>query len=383
MRIIEPMAHRDDRPSSARQPGEAADPSGACPAGEPGRGHRRTGLSGLRTWLGWVGFFFAWAFVIHGATCLLHEVGGHALAAKILGCGIDGIDLTYFGPAQTAPTLCVKVWRWTWTKRMIFDLAGLVVTISAGAVMMAFQRRAGLAPLTRMLLALLAMWLLLGGLAYATWGGFHDVADPAYAARRLATHGLHVLAWLPPLVLYAASAAFGGCAFVDAFRAHFGSRSRIHTLKQVTATLGAAGVLYLVAWYVESRIGIAAAIGQGLSDEFAQSAAAQGAAAHSAAAQSAAAQSAAAQSAAAQSAAAQSAAAQSATPQFSMDYVIFVVAIAAFIFALARPVIRGDGMQDSARSIPRRHAIGVAVATLVCFVVITLVTYMRAAPVAN
>jgi uncharacterized membrane protein len=366
------MAQRDDRPPSARQPGEAA-PGGAYPAGEAGRGDRRTNLGGLRTWLGWVGFFFAWAFVIHGALIVLHEAGGHAVAARILGCGIDRIDLTYFGPAQTAHTLCVKVWTWTWTKRVIADLAGLVVTISAGAVVMAFQRRAGLAPLTRLLLALLATCFLLSQLSYATWGGFHDVADPALVARRLAKYGLHVLAWLPPLVLYAASAAFGGCAIVDAFREYFGSRSRVHALKQVTATLGAAGLLYFVAFHAESTTRIAADISQGFSDELAQSAAAQGAAAQGAAAQGA----------AAQGAAAQGAAAQSATPPFPIHGVIFVVAISAFIFALARPVIRRDGVQDSARTVPRRYAIGVAVAMLVCFGVITLVTHMRAAAVAN
>ena len=202
------------------------------------------------TWLGTIAFFFAWGFVIHGVGLLLHEVGGHALATLILGCGIDRINLTYFGHGFVQHAACTP---WTSTRRLIFDWPGIAVTLSAGVVTMAFQRT-GLTPLTRLLLALLAAWFLLGQLGYATAGGFYEVGDPALTAIILEAHGLHVLAWFPPLVVYAAAALYSARAIVDAFREHFGSRTRIDALKQTAATLGTAGLLYFVAFGIESAI---------------------------------------------------------------------------------------------------------------------------------
>lgn len=292
----------------------------------------------MRTWLGAVVLFFAWGFVMHGAGLVLHEVGGHGVAGTILGCGIDRITLTYFGHGGVHYAPCT---RWTWTTRVIADWAGLALTIGAGAGAMAFQRRAGLAPLTRLLLALLATGFLLGQLAYATSGGFHDLQDPAVTALALGAHGVHVLAWLPPLVLFAASALVGARAIVDAFREHFGSRARLHTLKQIAATLGAAAGLYFVAFRLERAIRTDVTRGVAF--------AAEGFAAvlHQA-------------------------------PPFPIERVLFAIAVAAFIIALARPVLRENVARDAAPgAISRRHATIVAAATLVCFVAITLLVRAR------
>ena len=51
----------------------------------------------FRTWLGAVALFFTWGFVVHAVGLVLHEVGGHGLAGVALGCGVAGVDLTYFG----------------------------------------------------------------------------------------------------------------------------------------------------------------------------------------------------------------------------------------------------------------------------------------------
>lgn len=291
-----------------------------------------------RIWVGWVLSFFAWGFVIHGAGLLLHEVAGHGVAATIVGCGADRIDLTYFGHGQVFLTPCTP---WTWTRHMILDWAGLVVTLSAGAVAMAFQRRAGLVPLTRLLVALLATSFLLNQLGYATSGGFHEVYDPELTAVTLRAHGLRVLAWLPPLVLFAAAARYGARAIVDAFREHFGSRSRLHTLKQMTATLGAAGLLYFVAFRIESAIRTDMVIGIAVAIE-------------------------------------ERATLVRNVPRFPIHRVLIAIEVAAFAIALARPVVRRDGVDDSVPSmIPRRHAAGVALAALVCFVAITLLVRVR------
>jgi hypothetical protein len=289
-----------------------------------------------RIWLGWVALFFAWGFVIHGAGLLLHEVGGHGLAATVVGRGFDGFNLTYFGDGSTRLTPWA---HWTTSSRLIRDWAGLVVQLGAGAVAMAFQRRPGLTPLARLLLALLATDFLLRGLGYATAGGFHKIYDPGLTAVILESHGLYVLAWLPPLVLYTAAALYGARAIVDAFRAHFGARSRLHLLVQSTTTLGAALLLHFAANRVEAALRTdttpsIAVKAEKLAVVFPD------------------------------------------IPTFPIRYVILAIGVGAFVLAFARPVARAEGSQGSALPpVPRRHAVGVAGAALVCAVVITVLAH--------
>ena len=292
------------------------------------------------TWLGAIVFFFAWLFVVHGVAIVLHEVGGHGLAMTIVGCGFDGPNLTYFGGGSARPIPCPP--PWLLRNLAIIGYAGLAVTISAGAVAMAFQRHAGLTPLTRLLVALLATHFLLSELAYATSGGYYGVRDPGPAAAWLEIHGLHLFAWLPPLVLYATAAPYGACAIVDAFREHFGSRTRLHTLKQMAATLGAAELLYLVAYRIEAAIrpdtlpGIEVAAEQ-------------------------------------RNAQVKAAPSWVAIHEFPIRRVLIPIAVAAFVAALARPVRRLEGAEDAAPGrIPRRQAVGVAMAALGCAIMITV-----------
>jgi len=206
---------------------------------------------------------------------------------------------------------------------------------------MAFQRCAWLTPLTRLLVALFATELLVGQLSYATSGGYYEVSDPAFAALMLEHYGLHVLAWLPPLVLYAAAALYGARAIVDAFREHFGSRTRLHTLKQIAATLGAAELLYLVAYRIEAAIrpDTLPSIEVAAEQRWAFFQAAPWIPIH----------------------------------QFPIPRVLIAIAVAAFVIALARPVRRREGAEDVAPGrIPRRHAVGVAVAALGCAIAITV-----------
>ena len=291
-------------------------------------------------------FFFAWLFVVHGVGLVLHEVGGHGLAMTIAGCGVEGFTLTYFGGGFVRGTPCLPLWRLR--DLAIMGYAGLAVTISAGAVAMVFQRRAGLTPLARLLLALLATHLLLGELGYATSGGYYAVRDPGATAAWLEMHGLHLFAWLPPLALYAAAALYGARAIVDAFRVYFGSRTRLHTLKHMAATLGAAELLHFVANRIESAIRPDTLPGIKVAAE-------------------------------------QRTAALQAHPsewlaihQFPIGRVLLVIAVAAFVVALARPVRPREGVEDAAPGrIPRRHAVGVAVAALGCAIAITVLVRVR------
>jgi hypothetical protein len=204
-----------------------------------------------RTWSGAVVLFFAWGFVMHATGLLLHEFGGHALASSFFGCGIDGFKLTLFGHGQVHYAPCT---RWTTTTILVADWSGLVLTGGAGLGAALFLRRPGLPPMTRLLVALLAFFFLLGQLGYATSGGFHSLFDPGRSARRLAAHGMHWVAWVPPLLAYAAAAFLVARAAVDAFREHFGSRSRLNTLVQLVLTLGVGGVLYFAAFRIEWKL---------------------------------------------------------------------------------------------------------------------------------
>jgi hypothetical protein len=294
-----------------------------------------------KSWLGAVVFFFAWGFVLHGAGLVLHEVGGHGVVGMTLGCGLAGIDLTYFGHGVVHyVTPCS---RWTWTTSVVADWSGLALTIGAGAVALAFGRRARFRPMTRLLLSILATGFLLGQLSYATTGGFNDLYDPARTARALGTRGLHVLAWLPPLALFVASAFLGARAITGSLRDHFRPRSRLQALAQIAATLGVSGVLYLVAFRIEWAIRADIAM-RGVAFEAERIAAAH----HEA-------------------------------PPFPIERVLVAIAIVAFIAALARP-LRADGDAGGAGAdggidggaVSRRHARFVALAALATFVVISV-----------
>jgi hypothetical protein len=59
--------------------------------------------------------------------------------------------------------------------------------------------------------------------------------------------------------------------------------------------------------------------------------------------------------------------------RFPIRYVLAAIGIAAFVLALARPVVDRDGAEDAAPPpIPRRQALGVAGAALLCAVTIAL-----------
>jgi hypothetical protein len=58
---------------------------------------------------------------------------------------------------------------------------------------------------------------------------------------------------------------------------------------------------------------------------------------------------------------------------FPIRRLLLVIAVAAFVLALVRPVRRREGADDAAPGrIPRRHAVGVAVAALGCAIAITV-----------
>jgi hypothetical protein len=287
-----------------------------------------------KTWLGAVLFFFGWGFVMHGAGLVLHEVGGHGVAGATLGCGVAGIDLTYFGHGVVH--YVEPCARWTWARATVASWAGLAVTIGAGAIALfaVLRPRVGLAPLTRLLVAMLATGFLLGQLSYATTGGFADLYDPADTARALGARGLHVVAWLVPLVLFALAAFAGAKVITDSFRAHFAPRSRLRAAGLMAAVIGAAGVLYFVAFEIEWRIRADIAM-RGVAFEAARIAEVR----HEA-------------------------------PPFPIGRVLFAIAVAAFGWALARPV--RPVAADAESRIPRRHAYFVAGAALACFLGITL-----------
>jgi len=279
-----------------------------------------------KTWLTAVLLFFAWGFVMHATGLLLHEFGGHAVASKLFGCGIDGFKLTFFGHGQVHYAPCT---RWTLNTIIVADWAGLALTSGAGLAAALFLRRPGTSPLARLLIALLAFFFLLGQLGYATSGGFHDLFDPGRTARRLGARGLHWLAWVPPLLAYAVAAFTVARAAVTAFREHFGSRTRLHTVLQLAATLGVGGVLYFTAFRIEWKVRTDLAV-RGVAVE-----------------------------------AERIAVAQHGPPPFPIELVLLLVALAGLVTALAMPV----RAPAAPRALPRRLVTFVAASTALCLVV--------------
>jgi hypothetical protein len=143
-------------------------------------------------------------------------------------------------------------------------------------------------------------------------------------------------------VLYTAAALYGARTIVDALREHFGSRTRRPMLKQSMATLGAAELLFLIASRIEAAI---------RTDMGPTSVAAM----------------------VERRAAMSQEAPRFSVHRFPIQCVLVAIAVAAFVLALARPVRPREGADDAVPGgIPRRYAVGVAGATLVCAATIAL-----------
>jgi hypothetical protein len=287
-----------------------------------------------QAWLSAVLLFFAWGFAMHASGLLLHEFGGHALASAILACGIEGYDLTFFGHGQVHYADCTS---WTETRIVIASWAGLFITTAAGLAAGLMLRRPSLSPMARLLVALVAFSFLLGQLGYMTTGGFHDLYDPGRTARWLGRRGLHVLAWLPPLIAYTASAFLCARAAIDAFREHFGSRTRLHSLLQLAATLGVAGALYFAAFRIEWSLRTDMTM-RGVAVE-----------------------------------AKRVAEARHAPPPFPIEHVLVAILIASLVYALARPVRSPSEPRPLARPVVK--VVGGAAAT--CFLVLGALIALR------
>ncbi len=224
---------------------------------------------------------------------------------------------------------------------LVVDWSGLVITSAVGAAAAwVVHDKKSLPPMWRLLLSLVAFFFLLGQLGYATNGGFHDLYDPGRTARWLGERGLHILAWVPTLMAYAVAAVLCAQDSVEAFREHFGLRTRLQTLGWLAATLGVAGILYLLAFRIEWQIRTDLAM-RGVAVEAERVAELQ----HKA-------------------------------PPFPIDKVLLVVALAAVVYALARPVKAATGGKK-ARPLPPRLAAIVALSTAACFLLLFILIAAR------
>lgn len=283
-------------------------------------------------WASAVLIFFAWGFVMHGTGLLLHEFGGHGLLSVICGNGIDDYALTFFGHGQVhrAPYD-----DWTLPRLVVVDWSGLVLTSAVGAAAVwLLRRRRRWPPMWRLLVALVAFFFLLGQLGYATSGGFHDLYDPRRTAQWLGQRGLHVLAWLPAMILYGLSAVYCAREAVDAYRAHFGTKTRLRTLAHLASTLGVAGLLYFLAYRVEWRLRTDLEMRGVEVKAQAVAAAKQG------------------------------------PPPFPIDKVLLVIALGAVVWALSRPVREAGDAQPYPKRLPAVVALAAAGCFLVLFVLI-------------
>jgi hypothetical protein len=267
---------------------------------------------------------------MHATGLLLHEFGGHALTALILGNGIDGYALTFFGHGQVhrAPYD-----GWTLPRLVIVDWSGLVITSAVGAAAAwLLRRKRDWPPMWRLLVALVAFFFLLGQLGYATQGGFHDLYDPRRTSQWLGRHGVHVLAWLPPMILYGLSAVVCARAAVDVYRKHFGTKTRLGTVGHLLSTLGVAGVVYFLAFRIEWAIRTDLEM-RGVEVK-----------------------------------ARELAAAQHVAPPFPIEKVLLALALGALVWSFARPIRTASEPQPY----PKHLAAAVALSAAACFVVLLL-----------
>jgi hypothetical protein len=177
--------------------------------------------------------------------CILHEVGGHALVAQLLGAKILSIEVTLFGGGSvdydfpTEPSMAASFW---------VTAAGMLVNLVTGTAALLLARRYESRHVLGPLLAVFGATSVLLPLAYLAIGGYYEAGDSGQLLYYIAEWGLPAnrLLWslgflgLTPLLSYLALRPF--CRIQQA---RFPSATHHGRFAIGLLTFGVAIVMYL------------------------------------------------------------------------------------------------------------------------------------------
>jgi hypothetical protein len=176
---------------------------------------------------------------------VLHEVGGHAVPAKILGARRVEIRLSpmgggYVSPAFPRPLSAPAV--------VVFDLGGIAINLITGAGAWFWARRLKSRGLWYLALLFLGVGSVAGATTYLTCGFYYGAGDPMGFAPT--TQDIRPLQWAWVLFLPAAAAVgwFGPRHYLDFLAGHFATDTARRRLLASAGTVGLAGLAYFGLW---------------------------------------------------------------------------------------------------------------------------------------
>jgi hypothetical protein len=176
---------------------------------------------------------------------VLHEVGGHAVPAKILGATALEVRLSPLGGGYVSPTFPKPVGT---AGTVVFDLGGIAINLLTGGAAWLCARRLASRGLDYVALLFLGVGSTAGAIVYLACGFYYGSGDPVGFAP--ATEDISHLQWAWIFFLPAAAAVgwFGPRHFLDFLAGHFPTESARRRLLTVGATVGLAGLAYFGLW---------------------------------------------------------------------------------------------------------------------------------------
>lgn len=174
---------------------------------------------------------------------VLHEVGGHAVPAKVLGAKRVEVRLSPLGGGYVSPTFPNPVGV---VGTVVFDLGGIAINLITGAAAWFFARRLASRGLGYLALLFLGVGSVAGALVYLACGFYYGSGDPVGFAP--ATEDISHLQWAWILFLPAA-AAVGWLSprhFLEA--GLFPAETPRRRLLAIGATVGLVGLAYFGLW---------------------------------------------------------------------------------------------------------------------------------------
>jgi len=176
---------------------------------------------------------------------VVHEVGGHAVPAKVLGAKKVEVRLSPLGGGFVSPTFPKPVSR---AGTAIFDLGGIALNLITGAAAWFAARRLAWRGLGYVALLFLGVGSVAGAIVYLSSGFYYGSGDPVGFAPT--TEDISPLQWAWLLFLPAAAAVgwFSPRHFLDFLAGHLPTDTARRRLLAVGATVGLVGLAYFALW---------------------------------------------------------------------------------------------------------------------------------------
>jgi hypothetical protein len=177
---------------------------------------------------------------------VIHEVGGHAVPAKVLGAKGVEVRLSPLGGGYVSPTFPKPV---STAGTVLFDLGGIALNLITGAAAWFWARRLASRGLGYVALLFLGVGSVAGAIVYLACGLYYGSGDPVGFAPK--TEDISHLQWAWVLFLPAAAAVgwFAPPHFLDFLSTQLPTDTARRRLLVVAATVTLVAFAYFGLWF--------------------------------------------------------------------------------------------------------------------------------------